>query len=59
MMRIPKRMARASLSLSLVGCAPLGLGAKAALAQQVTGTPGSRSATATAEGNQLPPPPQK
>jgi arylsulfatase A-like enzyme len=29
------------------------------LAQQVTGTPGSPSATTTIEGNQLPPPPQK
>jgi arylsulfatase A-like enzyme len=28
-------------------------------AQQVTGTPGSPSATTTIEGNQLPPPPQK
>src|SRR5262249_7256666 len=28
-------------------------------AQQITGTPGSPSATTTIEGNQLPPPPQK
>src|SRR5262249_47254270 len=30
-----------------------------ALPQQITGTPGSPSATTTIEGNQLPPPPQK
>src|SRR5262249_5512196 len=30
-----------------------------ALSQQITGTPGSPSATTTIEGNQLPPPPQK
>jgi len=30
-----------------------------ALAQQITGVPGSPSATTTIEGNQLPPPPQK
>src|SRR5262245_26658696 len=29
------------------------------LPQQITGTPGSPSATTTIEGNQLPPPPQK
>ena len=28
------------------------------LAQQISGTPGSPSATTTIEGNQLPPPPQ-
>jgi hypothetical protein len=28
-----------------------------AVAQQITGTPGSPSATTTIEGNQLPPPP--
>src|SRR5215510_2669287 len=30
-----------------------------ALAQQITGVPGSPSATTAIEGNQLPPPPQK
>src|SRR5882762_4954886 len=31
----------------------------AAMAQQVTGTPGSPSATTTIQGNQIPPPPPK
>src|SRR5262245_53083464 len=35
------------------------LTAEPALPQQITGTPGSPSATTTIEGNQLPPPPQK
>jgi len=40
-----------ALSTLLVG--------KPALAQEVTGAPGSPSATTTIEGNQLPPPPQR
>jgi arylsulfatase len=35
------------------------IGPNGAMAQQVTGTPGSPSATTTIEGNQLPPPPPK
>jgi hypothetical protein len=38
--------------------AAIGIGG-GALAQQVTGTPGSPSATSTIPGNQLPPPPSK
>ena len=41
-----------SASLILLTCAP-------ALAQQITGVPGSPSATTTIDGAQLPPPPQK
>jgi arylsulfatase A-like enzyme len=37
----------------------LGLAAAGAKAQQVTGTPGSASATTTIDGKQLPPPPPK
>jgi arylsulfatase A-like enzyme len=44
-----------ALSLALTaGCM---LGTSASLAQQVTGTPGSPSATTTIDGKQLPPPP--
>ena len=45
-------------SVSVVAVAAL-LGWECAMAQQVTGTPGSPSATTTIEGGQLPPPPQK
>ena len=38
----------------LLGCTLLALTAIAAQAQQVTGTPGSPSATTTIPGNQLP-----
>ncbi len=41
-----------SLSLVVLACTP-------ALAQHITGVPGSPSATTTIEGNQLPPPPPK
>ena len=41
-----------SLSLVVLACTPT-------LAQQITGVPGSPSATTTIEGNQLPPPPPK
>src|SRR5882762_955122 len=45
-----------TLSLSfLLGSSYL----SAAMAQQVTGTPGSPSATTTIQGNQIPPPPPK
>ena len=37
----------------------LALGCISALAQQVTGTPGSPGATTTIDGKQLPPPPSK
>ncbi len=37
----------------------LALGCISALAQQVTGTPGSPGATTTIDGKQLPPPPPK
>jgi arylsulfatase len=43
-------------SSSIVLCLSLG---PAALAQQITGTPGTPSATTTIEGNQLPPEPPK
>src|SRR5215831_8146147 len=43
----------------LAGSTLLALAVTAAPAQQVTGVPGSSSATTTIEGNQLPPPPQK
>ncbi len=45
-------------SVSVIAVAAL-LGWEGAVAQQVTGTPGSPSATTTIEGSQLPPPPQK
>ena len=50
---------RAALPEWLLGCALLVLPVVIANAQQITGTPGSPSATTTIEGNQLPPPPQK
>ena len=42
----------------LAGAGLLALSSVSALAQQVTGVPGSPSATTTIEGNELPPPPQ-
>lgn len=42
----------ASVAAASISCPP-------ASAQQITGTPGSPSATTTIPGNQLPPPPQK
>ena len=44
---------------SIVTLAALLTTTESALAQQITGTPGSPSATTTIEGNQLPPPPPK
>jgi len=46
-------------SVSVVALGALLAASGPTLAQQVTGTPGSPSATTTIEGNQLPPPPQK
>ena len=59
MFKFPKRALRADLPGLLVASALLILPAVTADAQQITGTPGSPSATTTIEGNQLPPPPQK
>ena len=49
------RYARAAL----LGVVVLSVTAVMAFAQQITGTPGSPSATTTIQGDQLPPPPQK
>ena len=46
-------------STLLAGAALVAISYVSASAQQVTGVPGSPSATTTIEGNQLPPPPQK
>lgn len=46
-------------STLLAGAALVAISCVSASAQQVTGVPGSPSATTTIEGNQLPPPPQK
>src|SRR6476619_2915767 len=43
----------------LASCALLVLAGSAAYAQQITGTPGSPSATTTIDGKYLPPPPSK
>jgi arylsulfatase len=43
----------------VAGCALLAWAATAACAQEITGVPGSPSATTTIEGSQLPPPPPK
>ena len=43
----------------MASCVPLVLAVTAALAQQITGTPGSPSATTTIDGAELPPPPPK
>ena len=45
--------------LLFAGLLLLPLTAQSADAQQITGTPGSPSATTTIPGDQLPPPPQK
>ena len=58
MVKLPKPFTRAASHGLLAGAAVLVLGAVTAFAQQVTGTPGSPSATTTIEGNQLPPPQQ-
>ena len=58
MVKLPKPFTRAASRGLLAGAAVLALGAVTAFAQQITGTPGSPSATTTIEGNQLPPPPQ-
>ena len=46
-------------STLLAGATLVAISCVSVPAQQVTGTPGSPSATTTIEGNQLPPPPQK
>src|SRR6516164_4840947 len=58
MVKLAKPFTRAASHGLVAGAALLVLGAVTAFAQQVTGTPGSPSATTTIEGNQLPPPPQ-
>jgi arylsulfatase len=54
MVKFTNLMVRTEL---LAGSTLLALAVTAAPAQQVTGVPGSPSATTTIEGNQLPPPP--
>src|SRR5438128_6840887 len=49
-------MVRAAFRLLLAGWALLGSAVTTALAQQVTGVPGSPGATTTIDGKQLPPP---
>ena len=56
---LPKQITHVVSQGLLAGSALLALGAVTAFAQQITGTPGSPSATTTIEGNQLPPPPSK
>ena len=58
MVKLAKPFTRVASHGLLAGAALLVLGAVTAFAQQVTGTPGSPSATTTIEGNQLPPPQQ-
>jgi arylsulfatase A-like enzyme len=52
-------MTRSYARAALLGAMLLSLTAAPALAQKITGTPGSPSATITLDGKQLPPPPQK
>src|SRR5215510_11532233 len=59
MLKLMKQAVRAAPPGWLLGCALLVLPVVTANAQQITGTPGSPSATTTIEGNQVPPPPQK
>src|SRR5271157_5023672 len=54
-----KRNDKVFLALATVGAFVSSIGAATIGAQQVTGTPGSPSATTTIDGKQLPPPPEK
>jgi arylsulfatase len=54
-----RRTGRISTYIGLASLYLVAPVASPAMAQQVTGVPGSPSATTTIEGNQLPPPPQK
>src|SRR5262249_47221706 len=54
-----RRTSRISTYVGLAPLYPTAPAAPPAVGQQVTGAPGSPSATTTIEGNQLPPPPQK
>src|SRR5215475_2171611 len=56
---VMKLMQEAAPPSLLGGCALALLLALPAHAQQITGTPGSPSATTTIDGTQIPPPPQK
>ena len=47
------------VKITVLGLVFLGVTALVVYAQQITGTPGSPSATTTIQGDQLPPPPQK
>ena len=51
-------MGISALGLRIASAVAL-LGAAPAMAQQITGVPGSPSATTTIQGDQIPPPPQK
>src|SRR5262245_50817422 len=54
-----QKLMRNHWKIALVGAVLLGLTAALAVAQQITGTPGSPSATTTLDGKQLPPPDPK
>ena len=56
---LPKQITRVVSQGLLASTVLLALGAVTAFAQQITGTPGSPSATTTIDGKQLPPPPPK
>jgi arylsulfatase A-like enzyme len=58
MAKLAEPFTRAASRGLLAGAALVALGTVTAFAQQITGTPGSPSATTTIEGNQIPPPPQ-
>jgi len=51
-----KWKAKMSVSVAMFGTLLSAVGAPNAAAQQVTGTPGSASATTTIDGKQIPPP---
>ena len=57
MMQVSQEINRAVLRGGLAGCALLIVTVATSYAQQITGTPGSPSATTTIDGKHLPPPP--
>src|SRR5271155_1833156 len=57
--RAKRLRVRGLLQLVVVSCTFLLAGVSPVVAQQVTGTPGSASATTSLDGKQLPPPPPK
>ena len=56
-MKFSNEINRAILRRALAGCALLVVTVATSYAQQITGTPGSPSATTTIDGKYLPPPP--